>query len=227
MGTTDPTLPLHDGIYLSVHPDARPAATPRPALFLDRDGVIVELVDYLHRSVDARLVAGAAEAIAAFNRAGVPVVVVSNQSGIGRGYFDWADFVLTEQEIARRLAESGAHLDGVLACPFYAGGVEPHAHPDHPCRKPNPGMFLLARERLKLDLGASWLVGDNISDVDAAARAGLAGAIHVRTGHGERHVAEVHARIAAGQRIEIVDSLADVGPSLLEGGHECDTRHCA
>lgn len=215
MERPDPPLPLHEGIYLGVHPDARAAIDRRPALFLDRDGVIVELIDYLHRPEDVRLIAGAGAAIAEFNRAGVPVIVVTNQAGIGRGYYDWADFVRTEREITRQLAVTGARGDAVIACPFHAEAVGSYVHPDHPCRKPNPGMFLLGRDRLTLDLGASWLVGDNLSDVDAAARAGLAGVVHVLTGHGARYLPDVRARLAAGQRVEIADSLSEVAPRLL------------
>ena len=210
-----PQVPLHDGIYLAVRAEPPVHLPSRPALFLDRDGVIVELVDYLHRPEDVRLTPGADLAIREFNLAEIPVVVVSNQAGIGRGLFDWSDFARTEAEIAAQLARAGAYVDAVVACPFHADGIAPYAHPDHPARKPNPGMFQLARDRLGLSLAASWLVGDNISDVEAADQAGLGGAVHVLTGHGRSFLPDVRSRVAAGRNVRIADSLPAAASMLL------------
>ena len=117
----------------------------RPALFLDRDGVIVEEVGHLRRAEDVRLIAGAAEVIAAANRAGMPVVVVSNQSGIGRGSVRLAGFRgRSAADCLEMLAARGAFIDAVLACPYHAEAEPPYRHPDHPARKPNAGMILAA-----------------------------------------------------------------------------------
>ncbi|MBK8176182.1 MAG: HAD-IIIA family hydrolase [Rhodospirillales bacterium] len=156
----------------------------RPSLFLDRDGVIVEEVGYLCRTEDVRLTPSAADVIAAANRAGTPVIVVSNQSGIGRGRFTWQDFSDVQDRIIARLADGGAALDAVLACPHHAHGQPPYDHADHPARKPNPGMILAAATMLPIDLSASWIVGDRASDLAAGRAAGLAGGVHVLTGHG-------------------------------------------
>ncbi len=94
------------------------------------------------------------------------------------------------------LAVQGAHLDAVYACPHHPDGRGAFAHADHPGRKPNPGMLLRAAKDLSLDLAKSWLVGDKASDVEAARRAGLAGALQVLTGHGETERGKI-ARIAA------------------------------
>src|SRR5579859_3664846 len=87
-----------------------------PALFLDRDGVVVEWVPYLHRVEDVAIIPGAADTIAAANRLGFPVVMITNQAGIGRGYYGWREFQAVQQAIADALDADGAHIDGVFAC---------------------------------------------------------------------------------------------------------------
>jgi D-glycero-D-manno-heptose 1,7-bisphosphate phosphatase len=156
----------------------------RPALFLDRDGVIVEETGYLGRPQEVALIPGAAETIAAFNAAGTPVVVVTNQSGVARGYFSWADFEAVQAEIAGRLAAGGAHLDAVFACAFHEKGHGDLAVADHPWRKPSPGMLHAAAARLGIALDRSHIVGDKAGDLAAGKAAGLAGGLHVATGHG-------------------------------------------
>lgn len=156
----------------------------RAAVFLDRDGVVVEEVDYLHRPEDVRLIAGAAEVIAEANRRALAVVLITNQSGIGRGRYGWADFAAVQDRIVDALAALGAYVNGVFACPHHADARPPYDRPDHPWRKPNPGMLLAAAERLPIELGKSWIVGDRASDLEAGRNAGLAGGIHVATGYG-------------------------------------------
>lgn len=186
-----------DGVWSQVMSPAERSQKPRPALFLDRDGVINEDVGYLHRPEEIRLITGAAESIAGANRLGIPVVVVTNQGGIGLGYFGWADFAAVQDRLLDLLAAKGAHVDAVFASPYHPRGNEPFGHPDHPSRKPNPGMLLAAAEWLAIDLGRSWMVGDHARDVEAAKRAGLAGAMHVLSGHGaedrQREQALAHA----------------------------------
>ncbi len=168
-------------------------ARPRPALFLDRDGVVVVETGYLSRPEDVRLVPGAAVAIVAANRRGVPVILITNQSGIGRGFYGWDAFAAVQRAILERLEASRAFVDAVYACPYHAEGIAPYRHPDHPARKPNPGMLLRAETALKLDLASSWLVGDRASDLEAARRARMAGGVHVLGGHGS----DAGARAAA------------------------------
>ncbi len=156
----------------------------RPGLFLDRDGVVVEEVDYLHRPDDVALIDGAVAVVLAANRLGVPVILVTNQAGIGRGRYGWRDFIAVHERINDDLAGAGAFVNGVFACPHHGDGRPPYDRADHPWRKPNPGMLLAAAERLPLDLGASWIVGDRATDVEAGRNAGLAGGIHVATGYG-------------------------------------------
>ncbi len=190
---------------------------PRAALFLDRDGVIVEEVPYLHRPEDIRFIPGAAETIAAANRAGLPVVVVTNQSGIGLGLYGWAEFAATQEQILRDLGAAGAVLDMVIACPYHPEGKPPYLHTNHPDRKPRPGMLLRAAERLGLDLGRSWIVGDRAVDMEAGRAAGLAGGLHVMTGQGtaDRKAAlmiatkdfEVRVGDSAGTALEVLPPL--------------------
>ncbi len=156
----------------------------RPALFLDRDGAVVEDTEYLRRGEDIAMIRGAAGVIAAANKHGVAVVLVTNQAGIARGYYGWAEFKHVQQAIVAALAVEGARLDAVYACAHHPEGKGAFAHPNHPARKPNPGMLLQAAADLRLDLEKSWLVGDKATDVEAAKRAGLAGAMQVATGHG-------------------------------------------
>ena len=153
-----------------------------PALFLDRDGVIVEEAGHLRRPEEVRLIAGAAEVIGAANRAGVAVVVISNQSGIGRGLFGWPDFAAVQQRMVRDLASRGAFIDAVLACPYHPEARPPYRHPDHPARKPNAGMIFAATRLLPLDLSASWIIGDRANDLAAGRKAGLAGGMLVLSG---------------------------------------------
>ena len=183
-----------DGIWAEIA--APPAGGgERPALFLDRDGVVIEEAGYLHRAGGVSLIPGAADVIAGANRAGVPVVIVTNQAGIGLGYYDWPQFIEVQDAIKRQLGRAGAHLSAVFACPFHPDARPPYRHGDHPCRKPNPGMLVKAARALSIDLSRSWLIGDRAIDVGAARNAGLEGAMHVRSGHGA-HQAERQGSLA-------------------------------
>ena len=129
------------------------------------------------------------------NARGLAVVIVTNQAGIGRGYYGWRDFAAVQEAILGALAAAGARIDAIFACAHHPAGNPPYAHPNHPARKPNPGMLLRAAQALDLDLGRSWLIGDKTIDLEAARAAGLAGALHVLTGHGaaQRHEAATMA----------------------------------
>jgi D-glycero-D-manno-heptose 1,7-bisphosphate phosphatase len=184
-----------------------------PALFLDRDGVVVEEVDYLHRVEDIAICASAAAVISAANASAVPVVLVTNQAGIGRGYYGWAEFHAVQEAIQSAIAREGAHFDAVYACPHHRDGQGAFAHPDHPARKPNPGMLQRAAAALDIDMARSWLVGDRAGDVEAARRAGLAGGLHVLTGYGQ---AERAAALAlSGPRFDVRGAASIAGALTL------------
>ena len=155
----------------------------RAAVFLDRDGTLNEEVGYLHRPEEVVLIPGAALAIARLNALGIPVIVVTNQAGIGRGKYGWEDFRAVTERVARLLAADGAHVDGVYAAPHHAKGIGEYRHPDHPDRKPNPGMLVRAAAEHGLDLAASWMIGDKELDLEAGRRAGCRTAL-VLTGYG-------------------------------------------
>ena len=186
----------------------------RPALFLDRDGVIVVDTRYLARSEDLRMIEGAAAAIARCNTMGIPVVVVTNQSGIARGYYDWDDFHAVQASLCHALAAAGAQLDAVLACAYHAEGLRPMRVADHPWRKPNPGMILTAGSRMSLDLSRSWIVGDRSHDLAAGMAAGLAGGTLLASDDAERQQARSLA--SAQFVVEIATNLADAVGGLIE-----------
>lgn len=176
---------LIDGVGLWAESRTRRQLAGRPALFLDRDGVIVEETHYLSRVEDMVMIPGVAEAIAQANAREIPVIVVTNQAGIARGYYGWEDFAKVQAAIVAALAAAGATLDVVLACGYHGVGTGPLAVADHAWRKPNCGMLDYTAERHGIDLGRSWIVGDKASDLEAGLKAGLAGGFLVKTGHGE------------------------------------------
>ncbi|CAN7650297.1 D-glycero-alpha-D-manno-heptose-1,7-bisphosphate 7-phosphatase [Mesorhizobium caraganae] len=148
-----------------------PANTP--ALFLDRDGTINVDTGYPDDPAKMALRDGIVPVIAAANRGNIPVVIVSNQSGIARGYFGWKEFAAVNGRVLELLADGNAVVDMVLACAYHEAGSGPLAVADHPMRKPNPGMLFEAQKRLHLDLGHSLIVGDKRADMEAGRRAGL------------------------------------------------------
>jgi D-glycero-D-manno-heptose 1,7-bisphosphate phosphatase len=148
----------------------------RPAAFLDRDGVLIIDSGYPHRPDQLVLIPGAAEAVKRLNDAGYVTVIVTNQSGVARGLFSEETMHGFNAQLVQRLAEGGGRIDAVYACPFHAEAVEArYRHPDHPDRKPNPGMLLRATAEHHLDPARSLMIGDKGSDMEAARRAGVAG----------------------------------------------------
>ncbi|BCH23781.1 D-glycero-alpha-D-manno-heptose-1,7-bisphosphate 7-phosphatase [Mesorhizobium sp. L-8-3] len=169
----DAELHLEDG-GLWVQPLAVPAETAgRPALFLDRDGTINVDTGYPRDPAEIVLLSPIVPVIRAANTAHIPVVVVSNQSGIARGLLDWNDFAAVNARLLDLLAEQGCFIAMVLACAYHERGKRPLNVADHPMRKPNPGMLFRAAELLDLDLSGSVVVGDKPSDMEAGRRAGL------------------------------------------------------
>ena len=172
-------------IWCQVFDSAARFSQKRPALFLDRDGVIVEEVHYLHKVEDVALIDGAADVIATANKQGIPVVIVTNQSGLARDMFGWEEFAAVQARMLNLLKdETGAFVDAVYACPYHKTGIAPFNHPDHEARKPNPGMLRRAFNALPLTPEGSTIIGDKASDLKAGLRAGLSRGIHVLTGHG-------------------------------------------
>lgn len=183
-------MPLHieNGVWVST--DAPAYRGDGPALLLDRDGVLVREAHYLARPQDVHLERGAAELIAWAHERGMAVATVTNQSGIARGLFGWSAFEAVEREIGRQLAERGVAIDLTVACPFHPEHTPGYDDTHDRWRKPGSAMIELAADMLGFEPRSSWMIGDTVGDMRAARNAGLAGAIHVLTGHGARERTE-------------------------------------
>jgi D-glycero-D-manno-heptose 1,7-bisphosphate phosphatase len=181
----------------------------RPGLILDRDGVIIVEVNYLRRVEDIQLLPGVAAFLRHARKIGLTIGVATNQSGIARGYYGWAQYQATVDRMEALLAAEGAFLDGIAACPFHPdftpGYTSTHAY----WRKPGPGLLRLLGDRLGLDLTKSWLVGDSASDVAAAKAAGMEGAVHLLTGHGQRDRSDALALSDKTFEVLALDDLAE------------------
>ena len=164
---------------------AAPDSRPRPGVLLDRDGTIIVDHGYVGSVDRVEFIEGSARAIASFNRAGVPVAVVTNQAGVARGLYGIDDVTTVHQHIAERLAEQGARVDAFFFCPYHPDGVVGAFTRTSEDRKPGPGMARAAAAALNLDLAASWVVGDRPEDMGLAEAVG-ASAVYVGPGSYER-----------------------------------------
>jgi D-glycero-D-manno-heptose 1,7-bisphosphate phosphatase len=144
-----------------------------PAIFFDRDGTLMQEVNYCRNPDEVRVFAGVAAALQKLREAGWKRILVTNQSGIGRGIFSWEELEAVQKEFFRQI---GDEMDGVYICPDA---------PDHagPRRKPAPGMLLEAAQDHNLELSSCWMIGDKVDDMECARRAGVSG-ILVKTGYG-------------------------------------------
>jgi D-glycero-D-manno-heptose 1,7-bisphosphate phosphatase len=187
----------------------------KKAVFLDRDGTINVEKDYLVRPEEFEFIPGAPEAIARLKRAGFLVIVVTNQSGVARGYFSIDDVRRLHDHLQQQLIAAGTAIDDFYLCPH---------HPDHgvgkyktecDCRKGRPGMLLQAAADHGIDLRCSYMVGDKLADVEAGKAAGCS-PILVLTGYGQ-HEAE---KLPAGTVPVVADLLAAVDHILAAGANE-------
>jgi len=156
----------------------------RPAVFLDRDGTINVEKEYLYRIEDFEFIPGVPEAIKRLKDAGFLVVVVTNQSGVARGYYGLNDVHRLHDHIQQALVAYGTEIDAFYVCPHHptVGGGELRV--DCECRKPSAGMLLQAATDFGLDLPSSWIIGDKVTDIEAGQAAGC-GLILVETGYGK------------------------------------------
>ncbi|MBW2093630.1 MAG: HAD family hydrolase [Deltaproteobacteria bacterium] len=155
----------------------------RPAVFIDRDGTINEQMGYINHPSRFTLLPRAAEAIKALNQSGFASIVVSNQSGVARGYFPLDLVHEVHGLMGKLLSKEGARLDGVFFCPHHPQGIVPEYAISCDCRKPGTGLLEQARNELDLDMGESYVIGDRCQDLEMARRAGLEGVL-VLTGYG-------------------------------------------
>ena len=159
-----------------------------PAVFLDRDGTIIEDAGFVHEPGKVKLLPGAAPAIKQLNEHGFLTITVSNQSGIARGLYTVADYTAVQRRLAELLEAHGAHLDGGYFCPHHPRFTGPCE-----CRKPGLKLFRDAAQALDIDFTRSWWVGDRLSDVQPAAALG-GKAILVATGEGGGNLHQGQAR---------------------------------
>ncbi len=155
----------------------------QPAVFLDRDGTINEQMGYVNHPSRFILLPGAARGIRLLNQAGFLAIVVSNQSGVARGYFPIELVHEVHERMRRDLAVSGAGVDGVFFCPHHPNGTVAEYAVACTCRKPKPGLVRQAEARFRIDRARSYVVGDRVSDLELAHRCGLKGVL-VETGYG-------------------------------------------
>jgi D-glycero-D-manno-heptose 1,7-bisphosphate phosphatase len=138
------------------------------ALFLDRDGVINVEINYLHKVDDFQFIEGIFELCKKYQNKGYIIIVVTNQSGIARGYYSEEDFNYLTSWMIKEFAKEGVNIKKVYSCPHH-----PEISGTCSCRKPEPGMFLEAQKEFDIDLKNSILVGDKESDIEAAISAGI------------------------------------------------------
>lgn len=178
----------------------------KTAVFLDRDGTINVDTGYLSNPDELTLIEGSSEAVKKLNGYGLKVIVVSNQSGAGRGYFTASDIASVNARLAELLEKDGARIDGAYYCPH-------RPDEDCPCRKPRPGMVLKAAVEHGVDPGVSYVVGDKASDVELARNTG-AKSVLVMTGMGKGEAAKLSVppdHIAADLMAAVEWILEDIG----------------
>ena len=157
--------------------------TARPAVFLDRDGVINQESEYVHRVNDFHFIDGVFDACRQMSQAGFRLIIITNQAGIARGYYTEDDFHRLTKWMLDEFRQHGVEIDDVYYCPHHpVHGVGPY-HRLCDCRKPGPGMVLRAAREHSLDLQQSILVGDKASDIEAGRTAGVGCCVLVLTGY--------------------------------------------
>lgn len=171
------------------------------AVFIDRDGTLNVEKDYVFKIADFEFIEGAIEAIRLLNDNYFKVVVISNQSGIARGFYTPNDVHILHDHIERELRKQKAHIDAFFYCPHHPEGSIDEFRRVCDCRKPNPGMVLQAQEKLNLDLARSYVIGDNLSDIKLKEKVPMKG-ILVKTGHGEETIKILKNELTQPDRIE-------------------------
>jgi D-glycero-D-manno-heptose 1,7-bisphosphate phosphatase len=184
----------------------------RRAVFLDRDGTLIEESGYLDRLERLVFFPYTVDAVRVLNLAGFAVIVVTNQAGIARGIVSEAFVGEAHRHISARLEAGGARVDGFYYCPHYPSGTVEQYRRTCECRKPQPGMLRQAASDLDLDLGRSFVVGDRWHDVAAGQAVGARGVL-VRTGIGARDEASPDAAVHADV---IVDNLMEAAAWILQ-----------
>jgi D-glycero-D-manno-heptose 1,7-bisphosphate phosphatase len=186
------------------------------AVFLDRDGTINVEKEYLFRVEEFEFIPGAPEAIKLLKDAGFLVVIVTNQSGIGRGFYAEADLERLHAFMEQALARIGTGVDAYYFCPHHPQHGQGEYRTECVCRKPLPGMLLAAARDLVIDLPASFMVGDKLADVEAGLAAGCRPVL-VRTGYGAAEITAVPAGV------QTVADLSAAAQLILAAGNEAES----
>jgi D-glycero-D-manno-heptose 1,7-bisphosphate phosphatase len=202
---------LDEQRWYEIHDTSRAGNGKTAAIFLDRDGVIIQEKHYLHDPEQTELIPGAAEKLRTLRQHDLPIVVVTNQSGIGQRLFGWAEYESVHQRILDLLK---------MDQPFTAVYANAYAPTETAAswRKPNPGMFLQAAADLNICLESSVMVGDKWVDLEAASQAGIKNLVHVKTGHGASERPKV---IKNYPQAELVNSLADFTLDTFRKNAQC------
>ncbi|MBL4757978.1 MAG: HAD family hydrolase [Rhizobiales bacterium] len=182
-----------------------------PGLFLDRDGVIIEDRQYISNPEDVAIIPGSHAAIQRFRDAGFRIVIISNQSGIGRGYYGWDEALAVQTRVQELAAQDGIIYDGVVLCPHHPEKGKGEFSKICDWRKPGSGMLTFVIENFDVDLGQSIMVGDKRSDIEAGIAAGIGRLVHVSTGHGQAERLRVK-EFENDIEIEFADCLGDLEP---------------
>ena len=180
----------------------------RAAAFLDRDGTITSEHGYVTRPEDVALIDGAAAAIRELNEAGILAVIISNQSGVARGLMSEEDMAAVHAATESLLSDEGAQLSGAYYCPNHPDGTLERYTRDATCRKPALGMLELAIRDLDIDVAQSTMIGDQVTDVEFANRAGIP-AVLVMTGKGATHL-----ELARERGLSVAAHVSDLGAAV-------------
>jgi len=180
-------------------------------VFLDRDGTLIEEAGYLDRLERLVFFPYSVDAVRLLNRAGLAVVIITNQAGVARGIFQEAFVGEAHRHVTERLAQGGARVDGFYYCPHHPEATIEQYRQSCECRKPKPGMLRQAAEEIQLDLRRSFVIGDRAHDLQAGAAVGARG-ILVRTGYGRTEEAAGKAQLAPAA---IVDNLIEAASWIL------------
>ena len=187
---------------------ATAGAITKRAVFLDRDGTLVMEKNYLSRPEDVVLFPGAGAALRRLMEAGFALIIVTNQSGIGRGYYTLADMHRVNQRVTDELAREGVRFEKIYFAP------EAPEQPSHG-RKPSPQFLFDARDEFGIDLAQSYMVGDKLIDLECGWNAGVKRSFLVRTGYGAEFEQKEPRKIA---RATVVDGLPELVTAILAGG---------
>jgi D-glycero-D-manno-heptose 1,7-bisphosphate phosphatase len=191
------------------------AATKNRAVFFDRDGTLIEEKSYLCRPADVVVFPGAQAALRSLQEAGFRLIIVSNQSGVGRGYFTMADVEAVNGRVCQEFAAAGVRFDRIY--------IAPEA-PDQPSRgrKPSPQFLFDARDEFGLDLARSFMVGDKLIDLECGWNAGVRKCILVRTGYGAEYERECGGRLSPAV---VLDDLSSVSRWIIEDARLMPARN--